>query len=325
MSEPAVDWLLKASGHDAHSGARPLRRTIQRHVEDAVSELLIALPRADRVRRSDRGRGRAEGPDPGPGTRRDGPVGALTPRHPSGGPAGNAARSIRALASAGLFGAALLAGADRVRAGPAPTPTPTPDARRRTRAFGGQAVLAPHGRDGRRPVRAARARSMRPQARRAPEARPDRRQGRQDHRTRDGRLLPRPEAGRPVRRRARQAELHEALGLGPLRGRHAREGRHARGRDPDGDGRRTAHGRGPRVPRQQEAHDVPAQGQAQGRQGRDPDRRPRLAARRREGEGRAPRRLQGGGIPLRRRSRRSSRPSRRPSAASSSTWTKATR
>jgi len=29
------------SGHDAHSGARPLRRTIQRHVEDAVSELLI--------------------------------------------------------------------------------------------------------------------------------------------------------------------------------------------------------------------------------------------------------------------------------------------
>ncbi len=42
VSEPAVDWLLKASGHDAHSGARPLRRTIQRHVEDAVSELLIA-------------------------------------------------------------------------------------------------------------------------------------------------------------------------------------------------------------------------------------------------------------------------------------------
>jgi ATP-dependent Clp protease ATP-binding subunit ClpC len=39
--EAAVDWLLKASGHDANSGARPLRRTIQRHVEDAVSELLI--------------------------------------------------------------------------------------------------------------------------------------------------------------------------------------------------------------------------------------------------------------------------------------------
>lgn len=41
-NEEAVDWLLKTSGQDAHSGARPLRRTIQRHVEDAVSELLIA-------------------------------------------------------------------------------------------------------------------------------------------------------------------------------------------------------------------------------------------------------------------------------------------
>ena len=41
VDEPAVDWLLKTSGHDMHSGARPLRRTIQRHVEDAVSELLI--------------------------------------------------------------------------------------------------------------------------------------------------------------------------------------------------------------------------------------------------------------------------------------------
>ncbi len=38
----AIDWLLKVSGHDQHSGARPLRRTIQRHVEDAVSELLIS-------------------------------------------------------------------------------------------------------------------------------------------------------------------------------------------------------------------------------------------------------------------------------------------
>ena len=42
VDEAAVDWLLKASGHDIHSGARPLRRTIQRHVEDAVSELLIS-------------------------------------------------------------------------------------------------------------------------------------------------------------------------------------------------------------------------------------------------------------------------------------------
>ncbi len=42
VDQAAIDWLLKISGHDAHSGARPLRRTIQRHVEDAVSELLIS-------------------------------------------------------------------------------------------------------------------------------------------------------------------------------------------------------------------------------------------------------------------------------------------
>jgi ATP-dependent Clp protease ATP-binding subunit ClpC len=40
--DEAINWLLNASGHDIRSGARPLRRTIQRHVEDAVSELLIA-------------------------------------------------------------------------------------------------------------------------------------------------------------------------------------------------------------------------------------------------------------------------------------------
>ncbi len=37
----AIDWLLARAGNDVHSGARPLRRTIQRYVEDAVSELLI--------------------------------------------------------------------------------------------------------------------------------------------------------------------------------------------------------------------------------------------------------------------------------------------
>ena len=39
--DKAIDWLLQASGNDVHSGARPLRRTIQRWVEDSVSELLI--------------------------------------------------------------------------------------------------------------------------------------------------------------------------------------------------------------------------------------------------------------------------------------------
>jgi ATP-dependent Clp protease ATP-binding subunit ClpC len=42
VDDMAIDWLLSKSGHDIRSGARPLRRTIQRHVEDAVSELLIA-------------------------------------------------------------------------------------------------------------------------------------------------------------------------------------------------------------------------------------------------------------------------------------------
>ncbi|MDA8020244.1 MAG: ATP-dependent Clp protease ATP-binding subunit [Thermoanaerobaculia bacterium] len=35
------DWLLDKAGIEPATGARPLRRTIQRHVQDAVSELLI--------------------------------------------------------------------------------------------------------------------------------------------------------------------------------------------------------------------------------------------------------------------------------------------
>ena len=38
----ARDWLLEKAGIDPSTGARPLRRTIQRHVQDAVSELLIS-------------------------------------------------------------------------------------------------------------------------------------------------------------------------------------------------------------------------------------------------------------------------------------------
>ena len=37
-----VEWLLAQSGDDPNMGARPLRRSIQKHVEDRVSELLIA-------------------------------------------------------------------------------------------------------------------------------------------------------------------------------------------------------------------------------------------------------------------------------------------
>jgi ATP-dependent Clp protease ATP-binding subunit ClpC len=42
IDDAAVDWLLAKAGEDPHMGARPLRRTIQKHVEDRISELLIA-------------------------------------------------------------------------------------------------------------------------------------------------------------------------------------------------------------------------------------------------------------------------------------------
>ncbi len=42
LSDDAKMWLLEQAGVDPSTGARPLRRVIQRHVQDAVSELLIA-------------------------------------------------------------------------------------------------------------------------------------------------------------------------------------------------------------------------------------------------------------------------------------------
>lgn len=41
LGEDAKTWLLDRSGLDPSTGARPLRRAIQRHIQDAVSELLI--------------------------------------------------------------------------------------------------------------------------------------------------------------------------------------------------------------------------------------------------------------------------------------------
>ena len=41
VSPSAREWLLDQAGIDPSTGARPLRRTIQRHVQDAVSDLLI--------------------------------------------------------------------------------------------------------------------------------------------------------------------------------------------------------------------------------------------------------------------------------------------
>src|SRR5262249_56995838 len=41
VSREAKEWLLAKAGVDPSTGARPLRRTIQRHIQDAVSEILI--------------------------------------------------------------------------------------------------------------------------------------------------------------------------------------------------------------------------------------------------------------------------------------------
>jgi len=41
LSDDAKRWLLEQAGLDPSTGARPLRRTIQRHVQDAISDLLI--------------------------------------------------------------------------------------------------------------------------------------------------------------------------------------------------------------------------------------------------------------------------------------------
>jgi ATP-dependent Clp protease ATP-binding subunit ClpA len=42
VDSEAREWLLAKAGIDPSTGARPLRRTIQRHLQDAVSEILIA-------------------------------------------------------------------------------------------------------------------------------------------------------------------------------------------------------------------------------------------------------------------------------------------
>ncbi len=42
VDEHAKGWLLKEAGIDPSTGARPLRRTIQRHIQDPISEILIS-------------------------------------------------------------------------------------------------------------------------------------------------------------------------------------------------------------------------------------------------------------------------------------------
>jgi ATP-dependent Clp protease ATP-binding subunit ClpA len=38
----AIEWLLSHAGGEASAGARPLRRAVVRHLEDAVSDYLIS-------------------------------------------------------------------------------------------------------------------------------------------------------------------------------------------------------------------------------------------------------------------------------------------
>src|SRR5947208_13193806 len=42
IDDAAIEWLLAQSGDDPNMGARPLRRAIQKNIEDRVSEILIA-------------------------------------------------------------------------------------------------------------------------------------------------------------------------------------------------------------------------------------------------------------------------------------------
>jgi ATP-dependent Clp protease ATP-binding subunit ClpC len=41
IDDTVIDWLLKKAEEEANSGARPLRRAIQRHIEDELSEFMI--------------------------------------------------------------------------------------------------------------------------------------------------------------------------------------------------------------------------------------------------------------------------------------------
>ncbi|MGZ8853199.1 MAG: ATP-dependent Clp protease ATP-binding subunit [Thermoanaerobaculia bacterium] len=41
VDDTVVDWLLKRAEEESNSGARPLRRAIQRHIEDEISEFMI--------------------------------------------------------------------------------------------------------------------------------------------------------------------------------------------------------------------------------------------------------------------------------------------
>src|SRR5206468_7497343 len=41
VDESVIEWLLRRAAEESNSGARPLRRAIQRHIEDELSEFMI--------------------------------------------------------------------------------------------------------------------------------------------------------------------------------------------------------------------------------------------------------------------------------------------
>ena len=70
MTTEAIDWIIDLTCKDRSYGARPLRRAIQRYIEDPLAEELIrGRPEGRRVRGL---RGRRRPGLPGPRRRRDG-------------------------------------------------------------------------------------------------------------------------------------------------------------------------------------------------------------------------------------------------------------
>jgi ATP-dependent Clp protease ATP-binding subunit ClpC len=51
VSDRAKEWLLSKADIEPATGARPLRRTIQRHIQDAVSEILINNQHGEAIER----------------------------------------------------------------------------------------------------------------------------------------------------------------------------------------------------------------------------------------------------------------------------------
>ncbi|HEV7784057.1 MAG TPA: AAA family ATPase, partial [Thermoanaerobaculia bacterium] len=53
ISDPAKEWLLAKAGVEPSTGARPLRRAIQRHIQDKISDILINQHGGEAIERID--------------------------------------------------------------------------------------------------------------------------------------------------------------------------------------------------------------------------------------------------------------------------------